>query len=73
MVINGEIREKSTKAPCLLSAIPIELEITQKAQMSANMFALKSVKKCIYVDVFGSFFFQIEWPFKEVQKKREIL
>ena len=39
MVINGEIREKSTKAPCLLSAIPIELEITQKAQMSANMFA----------------------------------
>ena len=29
----------------------------------ANMYALKSVKKCLYVNVFGSFF-QIEWPLK---------
>lgn len=39
VVINGEIREKATNAPCLLNALSIELEITQKSQMSTNMFA----------------------------------
>ena len=39
VVINGEVREKATQAPCLLNALPIEVEITQKAQMSSNMFA----------------------------------
>ena len=39
VVINGEIREKATIAPSLLNALSIELEITQKSQMSTNMFA----------------------------------
>ena len=33
------------------------------------MNALKSAKECIDVDVFGSFFFQIEWPLKNKKKK----
>ena len=39
--------------------------------MSANMFALKSVKKCIYVDVFGSFFFKLNGPLKNSKKKEK--
>ncbi len=38
-VIHGQIREKSNMAPSKLNALNIELDITQKAQMSDNMFA----------------------------------
>ena len=38
-MLNGQIREKSGLAPCLLNSLTVMLEISQKSKMSANMFA----------------------------------